>query len=37
MRYYKQGLDDTPAAILAATEEYKDGQDAVGDFFQRVS
>ena len=34
VRYYKQGLDDTPAAILAATEEYKDGQDIVGDFFR---
>ena len=34
VKYYKFGLDDTPAAILAATEQYKDEQDAGGDFFR---
>ena len=34
VRFYKQGLDDTPAAILKATEQYKDDQDTIGDFFR---
>ena len=34
VRFYKEGLDDTPAAILKATEMYKDDQDTIGDFFR---
>ena len=34
VKYYKFGLDDTPAAILKATEQYKDDQDSIGDFFR---
>ena len=32
-QYFKRGLNDTPAAIQAATNEYRESQDVASDFF----
>ena len=32
-QYFKRGLRDTPAAIQAATNEYRESQDVASDFF----